>query len=127
MLKLLKELHIYTTNRIYMSKKIEHYQAKKLGMDFDGKPVVQLSYKGKFTEAEIIAHTQTVSNDFRATGFNGQISINARWAPGARGWRSGMFTNMGDPVDWHNDGDWYEEALEPPEYFKEFRLFVIKF
>ncbi len=44
------------------NQKIYPYNRKKLGIDFNGKPVVQQSFKGNFTKEQIINYVQAKSN-----------------------------------------------------------------
>ncbi len=81
------------------NKKIHPYKIKKLGMDFNGKPVVMQSFKGNFTKDEITKYVQSKSNTYKNKGMAAQIQLNTRWNPGKRGWRTGAFTNVGEAID----------------------------
>jgi hypothetical protein len=106
--------------------KIHPYKLKKLGMDFNGKPVIQMSFKGNFTQNEIMEYVQRRSDAYKQRGMPAQIQTNVRWAPGKRGWRSSAFTNVGEAVDWHDDQDWYEDAQDAPSHFSEFKIYLLK-
>ncbi len=107
-----------------VDKKIVPYKITKLGVDFDGKPVVQQSFKGNFTQDQITEYVQKKSNIYKNKGSTAQLALYVRWDSSKRGWRSGQFTPVGDPVDWHNDQDWYEDAPPPPTHFSEFRILL---
>ena len=103
-------------------KAIKPYAIKKLKFDWHGRPVVQQSFKGKFTKEQIIEYAQKKSNDYQKLGWIGAIQLTVRVFPGPKGWRAEGFTNFGDDVIWPQRTD-SDEIEEQPDTFTEFRLY----
>src|SRR4051812_34089592 len=68
----------------------------KIPIKWKGNQVLEEKYKGNFLRIDVKKNIQQKSNDLKAKGFDGKISIAVKYD--GLHWISGYFTDIGDDI-----------------------------
>ncbi len=101
---------------------IKPYKQSKLSIKMNGKPVVQMAFKGKYTKDEIKNFVQQQSDLLKQKNHDGSVQVSIKYPDT---WKSGYFTKVGEHVAVYSYMDSNVEADDPDE-FSEFRVYVTK-
>ncbi len=96
-----------------------------LPLQANGGKVSARFYEGKYTREQIAKIETDMSNQAKALGHQGMISV-ALFYTDVQDWRAGYFTKLGEPIHMYTHSDSPDNTHADPEFYPRFVIYFTK-
>jgi len=102
--------------------KAQNVQIKQLQAEWGSSKILEIKVNQTQTKKQIEALGNKMSKLFERDGMSGRMSISLRYD---KGWRSGYFTNFGEPIELYDPDMYDDEHHHYVDHQDSFKRFVI--